>query len=389
MASFFSVAKKWKNKKTGNPQIGEAADKIITKATKKQHQERRKQSVSSRSSPWEPGFELKPRNIPEEISDRTVRDMGYFKHTPEGRRMSDDQRRYEVRRKRGDLQSADKIELDELLKKNKIRRSSQEKAETTRKSRSIASKLAAGIKAHKNAKKRQQEQSMEEIIQNVYNTKVTEGGPGKSKIPELTPEMRERFKQEHLESLKEIEKSKQKRKKERKEKEEREEIIRKWEKKQNEKKKKKEARRSKVVSDFEATKKKLAATRRRKEELAATRRIEEEDEKLKEARKLHPFASKSNLADMTPEQMSEIAHRGKIRSPPPGNKTDRMIKTAENNNKNRKKLKGWKKTKKAGKKKRGRKTRKKRRRRTKKKRRRRTKKKKNKKRRRTKKRRRK
>ena len=76
MASFFSVAKKWKNKKTGNPQIGEAADKIITKATKKQHQKGRKQSVSSRSSPWEPGFELKPRNIPEEISDRTVRDMG-------------------------------------------------------------------------------------------------------------------------------------------------------------------------------------------------------------------------------------------------------------------------------------------------------------------------
>ena len=390
MASFL---KKWKNKKTGNPQIGEEAEERIQEVINEQNRRRKKQSVSSRSSPFEPGFILKSRKIPKDIGDDTVRDLGYLMGK-KGRTSSKMQLALEARRARqGSLDTADQITLDDEIKLKEKRTASREQRDGKRKNRSRrVSRVAAWKKAKEDAKKQQHKQSMEDIIKRVKNTRVRAETPGKSRIPELSPEMRIAFRWEHQESLKEMEKAKKKRKEDRRrkiEEEEEEERRRIEEEEKNKKEKDKQARRSKVVSDFKA----------RKEELAATRRIKEEEEKLKEARKLHPFASKHDLADMTPEQMSKIAHRGKIRSPPPGNQTDRMIKRAENAKANRKKFKGYykkttaqaiakaKRIKDKGKG--GRKTRKKRRRKTRKKRRRRTKKKKNKKRRRTKKRRRK
>ena len=194
MASFVN---RFYNKKKGNPQISQRADEIITKATKNQRQERRKQSVSSRSSPWEPGFKLKPRKYDDdEISDATRRGFEFRRHTEDGKKKSKNQLIAEIRRDEGRLDTADKITLEEELEKNRKSRSSQEEAETTRKSRSIASKLAAAKKAKEYEAKNQREQSMKKIIQNVYNTKVTEGGPGKSKIPVLPPEAQEQIAKE-------------------------------------------------------------------------------------------------------------------------------------------------------------------------------------------------
>jgi len=327
-----SLLKGYYQKKKGNPQISQRADKKIQEVIEGEKQ-KRKSSLSF--SPFDPKFQLQPRVYGDDVSKATLRGFDYKKLTQAGKNKSKKQLIAEIRKEEGRSDTADEIALKEELEKNRKRRASQEKRDGHRENLSRrVSKVAAWKKAKEDEAKKVKKEKMEDIIKNVKNTRITPFKQGRSRIPTLSPEMRLQFEQEHLDHQKEIEKSKEERRRRKKEEEEEEKMR----KKQNERLE----RRKKVVSDFKA----------RKGELVQERIKKLEEASLKEARDSRSWTSKKDLESLSEEDKKELA-RGRIRSNPPPKRTPPPRKSS--------------KTKKAGKKKRRRKTRKKRRRRTKKK----------------------